>query len=291
MRIIIGFLIVISSVLGGYVLSHGVLLALWQPFELIIIGGAALGAFIIANPLPVIHQTGIRIKRLFSNDYQYHQECYLDTLALIFMLLDKMRKEGMISLEADIELPTQSKIFSSYPDILARTEIIEFMTDYLRMMVTGTLDAFQLDNLMDIELDTRRTEIEQPAVALGKTADSLPGFGIVAAVMGVVITMGALGGPAEEIGQHVAAALVGTFLGILLAYGFVAPISIAMEHQAAEETNYFLCIKTCLMAALNGYPPPIAVEFGRKSIISEVRPTFQSLEEMLRSKKSAVSKS
>lgn len=284
MNVIVGIVLVLGCVAGGFVLSHGHLASLWQPYELLVIGGAAFGAFVIANPGKVIKAVAKNLPSLFKGS-PYNKAYYLDALALIYDLLTKARKEGMMSLEADVEDPEKSAIFGKYPKMLHNHHAVEFLTDYLRLMVGGSIkNAFELENLMDVELDTHHEEAHQPAAALTRISDGLPGFGIVAAVLGIVITMGALGGPPEEIGHHVAAALVGTFLGILLAYGFVGPMSTLLEHCMRDESQFFKVLKTVLLASQQGYSPQVAVEFGRKAIFSTERPTFRELEEHVKRK-------
>ena len=278
MFIIIGIIIVSGCVAGGYVLSHGKLIALWQPNELIIICGAAFGAFMISNPLKV-HKAVMKNMMIILKGSKYQKALYLELLSLMYDLLNKARKEGMMSIEADIEDAHQSEIFQKYPNVLADHHIVDFIADYLRLMVGGNMNPFELENLMDLELQTHHQEALLAANAVTKVADGLPGFGIVAAVLGIVITMGALGGPPEVIGHHVAAALVGTFLGILLAYGFVGPFAIAMEHVVREEGKFYECVKVCLLATANGCAPQVAVEFGRKVMYSSDRPSFSQLEE------------
>ncbi|MEE4246539.1 MAG: flagellar motor stator protein MotA [Kangiellaceae bacterium] len=281
MPVLIGAIIVLAAVLGGYVLSHGSLLALWQPFELLIIGGAALGAFIIANPSKVTLEVARKLPGLLSGS-KYTKLMYLELLAMMYDLFGLMRKDGLIAVEQHIEDPKSSNIFTKYPLIRGNHHAIEFICDYLRLMIVGDMTAYELENLMDAELDTHHHESIAPGMALGKVADALPGFGIVAAVLGIVITMESLGGPPEEIGYHVAAALVGTFLGILLAYGFVGPLAQALEHRADEESKMYECIKACIIATVNGVPPQVAIEFGRKTLYSKVRPGFQELEARVR---------
>jgi len=281
MTLIFGIIVVAASVFGGYVLSHGDLLALWQPFELLIIGGAAFGSFVVANPFKVIIGVFRDIPKVLKGN-KFNKILYLEALALMFELFQKIRREGFIAIEKDVDDPDQSLIFSKYPMVTRDSHIMVFICDYLRIMVVGDMTPYELDNLMDIELETHHEEITRPAHALTRVADSLPGFGIVAAVLGIVITMKSIGGPPEELGVHVAAALVGTFLGILLAYGFVAPTAQAFEHAAADESKFYECIKTTLIATVNGMPPQIAVEFGRKTIFSTERPTFEELEQRIR---------
>lgn len=277
----LGFFVVTASVLGGYVLSHGQLAALWQPFELLIIGGAAVGAFLISNPWHLIKATMKASARGMMGRHG-GRALYMDLLSLLYELFNKARKNGLLAIEEDIEDPKNSDLFSRYPRITMEQPLLDFICDYLRIMSSGNLSAFELESLMDQEIDTALHEALGPSGALGKVADALPGFGIVAAVMGIVITMASLGGPPDQLGAHVAAALVGTFLGILLAYGFVGPMSVSLEHDAREEVVALNCIKTSILAMVNGIPPQLAVEFGRKAIGAIDRPTFKELEDHLR---------
>lgn len=278
MKFIFSIVMVMASVIGGYVLSHGKLASLFQPFELLIIGGGALGAFIGANPGNVIKAVTKGTFGLFKGS-KYNKKLYMDLLTLLYLLFAKARKEGLMSLESDIEEPHVSEIFKAYPSIRGNHHAMEFITDYLRLMVGGNMNAFELENLMDLELETHHHAAEAPSSAVQVMADGLPAFGIVAAVMGVVITMGYISEPPEILGAHVGAALVGTFLGVLLSYGFAAPIANALKARADEESNFLLCTKACIMSTLNGYTPQIAVEFGRKAITPHLRPGFLELEE------------
>lgn len=283
MTLIIGSILVLVCVIGGYVLSHGQLAALWQPYEILIIGGAALGAFIIANPFHTIVDVFRGTLRLMTGS-PFNKAFYMDLLSLLYDLFDKSRKQGVMAIEADIDNPAESQIFSRYPAVMKQEALNSFITDYLRIISSGNMAAHELEGLMDQEIDTRQAEVEEPAHAVNKVADALPGFGIVAAVLGIVITMGSLGGPPNEIGAHVAAALVGTFLGILLAYGFVGPAATAMEHQAQSEIKAFMCAKSAILATVSGQAPQMAIEFGRKALNFEKRPNFQELNDHVRSK-------
>jgi len=271
-------------VLGGFAVHGGQLGALWQPSELLIIGGAAIGAMVIANPFSVTKKVASGIPALLKGS-RYQKEHYLALFSIMYELLSIARKEGMMGLERVIEDPTKSELFKKRPLILADDHAVEFIQDYLRLIISGDMDQYQLEALMDLEIETHHHDGEQPALALNKVSDALPGFGIVAAVLGIVNTMGSLGGPPEEIGIKVAAALVGTFLGILLAYGLLGPMSTAMERQARDETHFYTAIKTCIMGFLQGHPPQIAIEFGRKSTPGELRPSFKDLDAQLRGKK------
>ncbi len=281
MNLIIGIVVVIGCVLGGFVAHGGQLLALWQPFEVLIIGGAAAGALIIANPTSVTKRVFGGFASLLKGA-RYKKDHYLALFALMYDLLTIARKEGMMGLERVIEEPEKSDAFKKRPLILNDPHAVEFIQDYLRLIVSGDMDQFQLEALMDLEIETHHHDGQEPASAMSKVADALPGFGIVAAVLGIVNTMAALGGPPEEIGQKVAAALVGTFLGILLAYGIVGPMSNAMERHARDETNFYTTIKTCILGFVQGHPPQVAVEFGRKATPGDLRPSFKDLEAQLR---------
>lgn len=284
MKLIFGILCVSGCVFGGFVLSNGDLRSLWHPFEILIILGGATGAFIISNPPKIIFAVMKGVPALLKGN-KYKKQTYMDLLSLMNNLFAKARKEGLMALEADIDEPEQSEIFKQFPKLAANHHLIDFICDYLRLMVGGNMNAFELESLMDLELETHHHENEAPASALTNVSDGLPGFGIVAAVMGVVITMGFISEPPEVLGAKVGAALVGTFLGILFAYGYVGPMAKAMEAQAAEDGLLFNCAKICIMATLNGYTPQIAVEFGRKALQSDLRPSFIELEEHIKSQK------
>ena len=283
---IIGTLIIIGSVFGGFAIAGGHLGALMQPVELLMIGGAAAGAFIAGNPLKVSKATFAALPGSFKGS-KYTKSLYMELMALLYELLTKTRKEGLMSIEKDIEAPDESPLFQKYPKISSDHHLIEFLTDYLRIMVSGNLNAFEIENLMDNEIETHHHESEIPAHAVQRVGDGLPAFGIVAAVMGVVHTMESVGAPPSELGAMIAHALVGTFLGILLAYGFAAPLSSLLEQKAQEGTKMFQTVKVTLLASLNGYAPALAVEFGRKVLYASVRPTFAELEEHVKQAKAS----
>ena len=260
---IIGIIVIFASVLGGYILAHGKIAAIIQPLEVLIIGGAALGAFLQANPGSTFMQVFKKSLKMFGNRFTH--AFYLDVLKLLYEILNKSRREGMMSIEADVEDPKASPIFSKYPNILKDERMTAYVADYLRLMSSGNMAPHELEGLFDMELAGIKEELEHPSHAVSRVADGLPGFGIVAAVLGIVITMGMLGeGDQAAIGGHVGAALVGTFLGILAAYGFFGPLATCLEHDAKEELNVLEAIKACLVAAASGMPPTVAVEFGRK---------------------------
>ncbi len=278
MKFILGFLVVLGAVFGGYVAHGGDIFIIWQPYEYIIIGGAALGAFLIANPPHVVVTVFKSIPKLMQGR-KYAQADYLDLLALMYKLFVKARKEGLMAVEVDIDDPENSELFQAHPRVLKNHHAVEFITDYLRLIISGSMNPHELDALMDVDLETHHAEVERPSHAVNKVADALPGFGIVAAILGIINTMGAIGGDIETIGMNVAAALVGSFLGILLAYGFVGPTASALEARSHEDTKYMQCIKACILANVQGYSPQVSVEFGRKTMESDVRPGFTELEE------------
>jgi chemotaxis protein MotA len=282
--VIVGYIIVCACVFGGFALAGGHLASLWQPIELLMIGGAAFGAFFVGNNGKAIKATLKAFPSIFKGS-KYSKDMYMELMALQFDVLSKVRKEGLMSIEGDIEAPDASPLFSKYPAVVADHHIIEFMTDYLRLMVSGNMDAMQIENLMDNEIETHHHEGAIPAHVIAKIGDGLPAFGIVAAVMGVVHTMESVGLPPAELGILIAKALVGTFLGILLAYAFVSPLATVLEQKLEESTKMFQCVKVTLLASLNGYAPALAVEFGRKVLYSTERPTFAELEEHIKKKK------
>jgi chemotaxis protein MotA len=282
--VIVGYVIVCACVFGGFAMAGGHLAALFQPLELLMIGGAATGAFFVGNTPKAVKATLGALPTLFKGS-KYTREMYMELMSLLFDVLSKVRKEGLMSIEGDIEGPEQSPVFSKYPLVLADHHIIEFITDYLRLMVSGNMDAFQIENLMDNEIETHHQEGHVPAHCIAKLGDGMPAFGIVAAVMGVVHTMESVGIPPAELGILIAHALVGTFLGILLAYGFVGPLASLLEQKLEEEAKMYQCVKVTLLASLNGYAPALAVEFGRKVLYSTERPTFMELEEHIKKAK------
>jgi len=281
---VVGYLIVVGAVFGGFALAGGHLGTLYQPVELIMIGGSAVGAFLVGNNGKAIKATFKALPKAFGGS-KYSKSLYLELLALLYEVLSKVRKEGLMSIEGDVDNPKDSPLFSKYPRVLKDHHAIEFMTDYLRLMVGGNLNAFEIENLMDNEIETHHKEGEVPIHAIAKMGDSLPAFGIVAAVMGVVHTMESVGIPPAELGKLIAAALVGTFLGILLAYGFVSPLAATLEQKLHESSKMFDCIKVTLLASLNGYAPALAVEFGRKVLYSTERPGFSELEDHVKGRK------
>ncbi|HEY1801509.1 MAG TPA: flagellar motor stator protein MotA [Terriglobales bacterium] len=279
---IIGIVVVFGAIVAGYKMEHGNMKVLLQPAELLIIGGAAAGTVLIANPLRVLKAIVSGIIGVFSGP-PYTKQRYNETLKMMYELLNKARKEGLMGLEGDVEEPAKSPIFTKYPKFLKDHHVRDFLCDTLRMAITG-VEAFDLDQLLELDMEVRHHEATQPATAMATVADTLPGLGIVAAVLGVVITMGSLGGPPEEIGRKVAAALVGTFLGILLCYGLISPLAASMTKVVDEEHAYLYVLRVLMIAFLKGSAPILAVEVGRRAIPGHVRPSFQEVENACRNK-------
>lgn len=274
---ILGILVVFGAVIGGFLMEKGKLLVLVQPSELVIIGGAAIGTILVANPLPTILKIfGSVFKVLGGNPYG--KAYYLESLKMLNDIFQFARKSGMAKLEEDVENPEKSATFSKYPKMLRDHHLLHFVCDTLRMAVSGVVPPHDLDALLENEIDVHHHEQMVPVRALSTVADALPGLGIVAAVLGVVITMGALSGPPEQIGEKVGAALVGTFLGILLSYGVVAPLAANIEKIVDAGSQFYQVMRAGLMAFAKGMAPSIAVEFARRAIPHEVRPTFREME-------------
>jgi chemotaxis protein MotA len=281
MLTIIGALVVMGAVFGGYVLEHGNLAVLFQPVELLIIGGAALGAFIIQSPTKVLKLVLKNSMRVFSAKSKSKDE-YLEILGALNTIFTKMRKEGLIAIESDIENPEQSPIFSKYPGVLNNHHAINFIADNLKVIISANVTPFELESIMDLELESHHHEAMIPAHSITKVADGLPALGIVAAVLGVVLTMGKINEPPEVLGHSIGAALVGTFLGVLLSYGFVAPVGTHLEHIAEEDLISLQVIKVALVSFVGGAAPQIAVEYARRVISSGAKPSFSELEDAMR---------
>jgi chemotaxis protein MotA len=273
---IIGIVIVFGCIVAGYLMEHGNMRVLVQPAELIIIGGAAIGTLLIGSPLHTIKKIVGGVMGVFGSS-KFGKQAYIDTLKMMYDLLNKARKDGLMALEADIEEPSKSPVFSKNPNFLKNHHVCDFVCDSMRMAVTG-VDAFDLDQMLDLDMEVHHHDASQPTAALSTMADSLPGLGIVAAVLGVVITMGALGGPPEEIGKKVAAALVGTFLGILLCYGLVGPIAANMVKASEDEHAFLYVLRVLMVSFLKGSAPIMAVEVARRAVPGHVRPSFKELE-------------
>lgn len=278
MKAIIGALIVLGCVLGGYIGAGGHILVLYQPFELVIIGGAAVGAFIIANPKEVLGQAA-KIPIILLKGTRYGKESYLELLGLLYTIFRLTKSKGMLALEAHVEHPEESDIFQAFPGFSENEHALVFLCDYLRLFTLGTENPQQLEDLMTVELEAHHAENMRLSESIQTTADALPALGIVAAVMGVIHTMGIISEPPEILGASIGGALVGTFLGVLLSYGFVGPIGLAVKTITETDHKYFECIKAALIAFTQGYAPSVAVEFARKTLFSDARPTFYEVEE------------
>ncbi|UWZ81955.1 flagellar motor stator protein MotA [Occallatibacter riparius] len=274
---IIGILVVFGAVIGGFLMEKGNLGVLVQPAELLIIAGAATGTLLVANPLHILKGIVAGILGVIKGK-GIAKGRYLNTLKMMYQFLNKVRKEGLLSVEEDVEKPDKSAIFKNYPEFLADHHARNFVCDTLRMAITGGVEPFDMDQMMELDMEVHHHDATQPVSALSTTADALPGLGIVAAVLGVVITMGALGGPPEEIGHKVAAALVGTFLGILLCYGVLGPVASNMTKAADEHNSYLHVLRVLLLSFLKGSAPMIAIEMARRAIPAHVRPTFDEME-------------
>ena len=286
MFVIIGYIIVFLCVFGGYGLAGGKFGVIIKaaPIELFIIGGSALGAFLVANNGKTIKSVFKTIPVLLKGS-KYTKARYMELLSLLYEILQKARKEGLMAIEADVESPHESALFGQFPTIQHDHHLVEFITDYLRLMVSGNLNAHEIEALMDSELETHHQEAHAPQAAIQGVGDGLPAFGIVAAVLGVVKTMGSVGQSPAVLGLMIAGALVGTFLGILMAYGFVSPLASLLGQKGEEAHKELECVKITLLASMQGYAPQIAIEFGRKVLFSTERPSFSELEEHVKQKK------
>jgi|ERR1700690_3298936 len=281
MFVIIGIVVVIGAIVGGYLMEHGSIRVLVQPAELLIIGGAAIGTVLIANPLYILKKIAGGLSAVFGGS-KYGKPKYMETMKMLYELFSRARKEGLMALESDSDNPEQSPVFSKYPKFLKDHHVLYFICDTIRMVSGGGVEPFDVDQMMELDMEVHHHNETVPVAALATMADSLPGLGIVAAVLGVVITMGALGGPPEEIGHKVAAALVGTFLGILLCYGFVGPIASNMGKNIDDEHAFYHVIRVAIVSFIKGSPPIIAVEYGRRAIPGHLRPKFQELEDFIK---------
>ncbi len=283
MMVIIGLVIVFGAVLGGYVMHHGQLAVLIQPSEFVIIGGAGIGALIAANPPAVIKATMGQLVALIKPT-PFGAQAYAELLQVLYEIFQKARKDGLVGLEAHIEDPKASDIFQKYPSFLNNHHAVSLLCDTLKVLLTGAVEDHNLAEILDLDLEKHHAEAMKIPTAISAVSDAMPGFGIVAAVLGVIITMGSIGGEAAEIGQKVAAALVGTFLGILLAYGLLSPIAAAVTSRIHAENDYMLCIRTALLSFARGDAPMTAVEFARRNVEPHERPSFSELEELTRKK-------
>ena len=287
---IIGIVVVFGCIVAGYLMEHGNMKVLLQPAELIIIGGAALGTVLISNPVHTLKQMISGVIGVFGSS-KYGTQRYVESLKMMYELLQKARKEGLVALESDIEEPEKSPLLTKYKDFVKDHHAVAFVCDTMRMAVSGGVEVFDLDQMLDADMEVHHREASDPVSGLTTMADSLPGLGIVAAVLGVVITMGALGGPPEEIGKKVAAALVGTFLGILLCYGLVGPLAARMGKMAEEEHAFLMVLRVTMIAFLKGVAPIMAVEIGRRTVPGHVRPSFAAVEQACRGAKDSAAAS
>ncbi|MCF4167685.1 flagellar motor stator protein MotA [Zavarzinia compransoris] len=278
MLLIIGIVVVLGSVLSGYILAGGHVEVLWQPLEFLIIFGAAIGAYIIANPPPVLKKTGKAIAGAMKGP-RYKQDAFLELLTLLYSVFKLAKSKGMLALEQHVENPHDSTLFNQFPTFAKDHHAVTFLCDYLRLMTLGTENAFEMESLIDLELETHAAEEHEVSHAIQNMADGMPALGIVAAVLGIIHTMGSITEPPEVLGHLIGAALVGTFMGVWMSYGFVAPIANSVRATHEAEMRYLHCIKAGLLAHLQGYPPAVSVEFARKALQTHVRPTFYEVEE------------
>jgi len=280
---ILGIVLVFCAVIGGFLMEKGHLAVLLQPAELLIIAGASIGTLLVANPMHILKGIAAGLMGIMKGS-RFSKQRYLNTLKMMYQFLNKVRKEGLLAVEMDVEKPAESALFKNFPDFMADHESLNFLCDTLRTAITGGVEPFDMDQMMELDMEVHHHAATQPIDALSTVADALPGLGIVAAVLGVVITMGALGGPPEEIGEKVAAALVGTFLGILLCYGVVGPLSANMRKSADEQNEYLHVLRVLLLSFLKGSAPMIAIEMGRRAIPAHVRPSFDEMEKNCKNK-------
>lgn len=284
MFIIIGAVVVLGAVIGGYLMEHGNLHVLFQPAELVIIFGAAIGSLIIASPVRVLKMIVGNLKLIFAAKAA-GKENYVEILMLLSQLFAKARKDGILALEREVEKPHESQIFQKYRSILADHHLLSFICDNLKVIISTSPPAHELDNLLELDLEVNKHEEMVPSSSIAKLADSLPGLGIVAAVLGIVVTMGKINEPPEVLGHSIGAALVGTFLGILFCYGFIGPMATNLEFKVKEKEISYMIIKTALIAFVEGAAPQIALEYGRRAIPSGERPTFDELDKLIKDAK------
>jgi chemotaxis protein MotA len=274
---IVGIVVVLGAVVAGFLMEHGHLMVLIQPAEVITICGAAMGTLLIANPIHILKGMMNAVLGVLGGS-KFGSKRYLETLKMMYEFLNQVRKNGLIAVEMDVEKPAESAIFKKYPEFLSDHHVTAFVCDTLRMAITGGVEPFDIGQMMELDMEVQHHEAMQPIQALTTVADALPGLGIVAAVLGVVITMGSLGGPPEEIGRKVAAALVGTFLGILLCYGVVGPLGASMTKTVDEHNEYLGVLRVLMLSFMKGDAPMIAIEMARRAIPAHVRPGFDEME-------------
>ena len=280
MLLIVGAVIVVVSIVGGFLMAGGALLVLVQPSEFVVIIGAAVGSMLISTPPKVLKSVVQQVMGVLGTGLT--KADYVELLSMLDQVFKQVQQGGAMSLEAHFEKPETSAILSKYPKFLARHEAINFLADSAKVIIVGGIAAHDLEALMDEDLKSHHDEALLPSAALARIGDALPGLGIVAAVLGIVVTMGHIDGPPAEIGHHVGAALVGTFLGILLSYGFISPLSTNLETRVNDDGVYCLCIKAGLLAVYKGNPPAIAIEFARRTLPQELRPSFDETEQFCR---------
>ncbi len=277
MNVIVGFVLVMVGILGGYMGLGGKLAVLNQPFELLIIGGAALGAFVASNTKTIMVGSGKSLKRMLAGP-RHKQDGYVELLSLLYQMFKLARIKGNLAIEKHIENPEESAIFTMFPKVMGDSHAMQFLCDYLRLLTMGSDKPHELESLMDQDMETHHDEENAVVIALRAVADSLPAIGIIAAVLGVIKTMASITEPPEVLGYLIGAALVGTFLGILLSYGFVGPMAAMLSNVIDSDAKYYQCMKAGLLAHVSGQPPMIAVEYARKTLPTDVRPNFDELE-------------
>lgn len=277
---IIGIVVVIASVFGGYVGAGGYLSTLWMPLEYVIIFGAGIGAFFISSSKPVLGGSGKALGMVFKGP-KYKRENYLELLGVLYSVFKLAKSKGDLALESHVENPNESDLFQKFPLFLGDHHAVEFTCDYLRLLTLGTNNSFELEAIMDQELEVHHTEHHDITSALQTLADGLPALGIVAAVLGIIKTMGSISEPPEVLGELIAGALVGTFSGILMSYGFMAPLAGAVGANFSADGHYLTCIKSAIIAHVQGYAPQVSIEFARKTLSCDTRPTFLEVEEMV----------
>jgi chemotaxis protein MotA len=283
---IVGIVVVIVSVLGGFMMAGGNPMSLLQPSEILVIVGTSVGTVLVSTPAPVLKATLAKLKAVVTPS-PFGKPLYMDSLRLLYELFQSARKDGLVAIEAHIEKPNESGLFRKYPRVLHEHHAVEFLCDSLRLVLVGSVPPHDLEGLMDAAIDVHHEAEGKPVGVLQKVADALPGIGIVAAVLGIVVTMGAIAGPIEEIGHHVGAALTGTLLGVLLAYGFLGPLSTSMEHVNSAEARYYHFLKAAITAFAKGFSPIVASEFARRAIFAEDRPSFAEMEVGVKPQKAA----
>jgi chemotaxis protein MotA len=277
---LIGVLVVFGGILGGYLMEGGPIMVLFQPAEFVIMAGAAVGSILVSTPLSTLKKMAVQIPKVLGTGPS--KKHFLDLLVMMYEIFNVARKDGLVGLESHIEKPQESTILKKYPAFLKDHHAVHFFSDTMRVIITGAISATDLQALMELDLETHHGEEAKPAEAINAMSDSLPGFGIVAAVLGIIITMGAIGGPPEQVGEKVGAALVGTFLGILLCYGLFGPIARNIQALTDESSRYYECLKQGMLGFQKGFAASIAVEFARRAIYGSVRPTFEEVENACR---------